>query len=182
MTACKCMVSGSISLPFRGSFRLSLTVLVHYRSLVIFSLARWSGRIQSSFHEQRPTQVPHTSSHMSLTGLSPSVALLPSNFCYVSASTIAALQPQGINSLVWAVPLPLAATQGIDFSFYSSRYLDVSVPSVPFSFEIPSCEGGFPHSEILASMLVSSSTRLIAGNHVLHRFQCQGIHHAPLLS
>ena len=26
-------VSGSISLPFRGSFRLSLTVLVHYRSI-----------------------------------------------------------------------------------------------------------------------------------------------------
>ena len=26
------MVSGSISLPFRGSFHLSLTVLVHYRS------------------------------------------------------------------------------------------------------------------------------------------------------
>jgi len=26
------MISGSISLPFRGSFRLSLTVLVRYRS------------------------------------------------------------------------------------------------------------------------------------------------------
>jgi hypothetical protein len=31
-TACKRMVSGSISLPFRGAFHLSLTVLVHYRS------------------------------------------------------------------------------------------------------------------------------------------------------
>lgn len=30
--ACKLMVSGSISLPFRGSFHLSLAVLVHYRS------------------------------------------------------------------------------------------------------------------------------------------------------
>ncbi len=30
-TACKSIVSGSISLPFRGSFHLSLTVLVHYR-------------------------------------------------------------------------------------------------------------------------------------------------------
>jgi hypothetical protein len=27
-------VSGSISLPSRGSFRLSLTVLVHYRSMM----------------------------------------------------------------------------------------------------------------------------------------------------
>ena len=32
-TACTHTVSGSISLPFRGSFRLSLTVLVHYRSV-----------------------------------------------------------------------------------------------------------------------------------------------------
>ena len=31
-TACKLMVSCSISLPFRGSFHLSLAVLVHYRS------------------------------------------------------------------------------------------------------------------------------------------------------
>ena len=32
-TVCMYAVSGSISLPSRGSFRLSLTVLVHYRSL-----------------------------------------------------------------------------------------------------------------------------------------------------
>ena len=32
-TACKHTVSGTISLPSRGSFHLSLTVLVHYRSL-----------------------------------------------------------------------------------------------------------------------------------------------------
>ena len=32
-TACKRMVSGTISLFFRSSFHLSLTVLVHYRSL-----------------------------------------------------------------------------------------------------------------------------------------------------
>ena len=33
LTACKYTVSGSISLPFWGTFHLSLTVLVHYRSL-----------------------------------------------------------------------------------------------------------------------------------------------------
>lgn len=32
-TVCMHAVSGSISLPSRGSFRLSLTVLVHYRSI-----------------------------------------------------------------------------------------------------------------------------------------------------
>src|SRR5260221_4097476 len=33
-TVCMHAVSGSISLPSRGSFRLSLTVLVHYRSMM----------------------------------------------------------------------------------------------------------------------------------------------------
>jgi hypothetical protein len=31
-TACRFIISGSISLPSRGSFQLSLTVLVHFRS------------------------------------------------------------------------------------------------------------------------------------------------------
>ena len=35
-TACKHRVSGSLSLPSRGSFHLSLTVLVHYRSLLSY--------------------------------------------------------------------------------------------------------------------------------------------------
>ncbi len=32
LTSCKHTVSGTISLPFRGAFHLSLTVLFHYRS------------------------------------------------------------------------------------------------------------------------------------------------------
>jgi hypothetical protein len=32
LTVCKPTVSGTISLPSRGTFHLSLTVLVHYRS------------------------------------------------------------------------------------------------------------------------------------------------------
>jgi len=34
LTVCKPTVSGAISLPSRGTFHLSLTVLVHYRSPV----------------------------------------------------------------------------------------------------------------------------------------------------
>ena len=41
-TACRHTVSVSISLPSRGAFHLSLTVLVHYRSLEVFSLRQWS--------------------------------------------------------------------------------------------------------------------------------------------
>src|SRR5947209_8028987 len=43
-TACRHTVSVSISLPARGAFHLSLTVLVHYRSLEVFSLGQWSAR------------------------------------------------------------------------------------------------------------------------------------------
>ena len=133
MTACKSTVSGSISLPSRGSFHLSLTVLVHYRSLGIFSLARWSAQIQSTFHEHRPTQVPSPYSSFSPTGLSPSsvqastLVRLNSRFRLLKA-----LQPPSLKERVWAFPASLAATKGIDVSFFSSSYLDVSVRSVPF--------------------------------------------------
>ena len=49
-------VSGSISLPSRGSFHLSVTVLVRYRSYTIFSLGWWSSRIQTGFLVSRPTR------------------------------------------------------------------------------------------------------------------------------
>ena len=41
--------------------------------------------------------------------------------------------PQRKTSKVWAVPVSLAATKGIDFSFFSSGYLDVSVHRVSHS-------------------------------------------------
>src|SRR4026207_2432419 len=44
LTSCRRAVSGTISLPSRGAFPLSLTVLVHYRSPRVFSLGRWSAQ------------------------------------------------------------------------------------------------------------------------------------------
>ncbi len=55
-SACRHRVSGSISLPSRGSFHLSLTVLVHYRSPVVFSLGGWSPLLHTSFHDTGATQ------------------------------------------------------------------------------------------------------------------------------
>ena len=59
----------------------------------------------------------------------------------------------------WAVPLSLAATEGISVDFFSSGYLDVSVPQVRLvnlciQLTIPCKQGGFSHSEILGSKLV----------------------------
>ena len=84
-------------------------------------------------------------------------------------------EPQNARTLVWALPISLAATFGIDFSFFSSGYLDVSVHRVPSVHlwiqctvtEV--CSAGFPHSEICGSMDICSSPQLIAAYHVFRR-------------
>ena len=76
---------------------------------------------------------------------------------------------------VWPLALSLATTRRISFDFFSSGYLDVSVPRVPYvnlciqlTFH-GSSPWGFPHSEIHGSMLIYSSPWLIAVSHVLLR-------------
>jgi hypothetical protein len=77
LTACKHTVSGTLSLGFRRTFHLSLTVLVHYRSPGVFSLAGWSPRLPTEFHVFRGTnELRSKTSPLSPTGLSPSVAAL----------------------------------------------------------------------------------------------------------
>jgi len=56
-------------------------------------------------------------------------------------------------------PRSLAATKGISVDFFSSGYLDVSVPRVRpnnlcIQLKVPNKLGGFPHSEILGSKRV----------------------------
>ena len=84
-------------------------------------------------------------------------------------------EPRDARITVWALPLSLAATDGIDVSFSSSGYLDVSVPRVPNAWlwihhtltEVLSA--GFPHSDISGSQDMCSSPKLFAAYHVLHR-------------
>ena len=58
------LVSDSISLPSRGSFHLSLTVLVHYRSHILFSLGGWSPQIQARFLVSDPTQETYANQYL----------------------------------------------------------------------------------------------------------------------
>ena len=84
-------------------------------------------------------------------------------------------QPRRARTPVWALSLSLAATQEIDVSFFSSGYLDVSVPRVPSAHlwiqctvtEV--CSAGFPHSDIRGSVNICFSPRLFAAYHVFHR-------------
>ena len=84
-------------------------------------------------------------------------------------------EPRGARTPVWALPVSLAATPGIEFSFFSSGYLDVSVHRVPSVYlwiqytvtEVSSA--GFPHSDICGSLDICSLPQLFAAYHVFLR-------------
>ena len=84
-------------------------------------------------------------------------------------------EPRSARTAVWALPVSLAATPGIDVSFSSSGYLDVSVHRVPLHalcihtwiHEVCSC--GFPHSDICGSKIICISPQLFAAYHVFLR-------------
>ena len=94
-------------------------------------------------------------------GFHPLWLAFPKPFCYTFRSRLQS-EPQSARALVWAPPVSLAATSGIDVSFSSSGYLDVSVHRVPLHtlwigvwiHEVCSC--GFPHSEICGSLDICS--------------------------
>ena len=77
---------------------------------------------------------------------------------------------------VWADPFSLATTQGVEVSFLSSGYLDVSVPQLASSHPMYSGTSttalpvvGFPIRRSRGQRSVSTSPGLIAATHVLHR-------------
>ena len=84
-------------------------------------------------------------------------------------------EPRHARTSVWAEPVSLAATSGIDVSFSSSGYLDVSVHRVPFHglwigpWIHEGCSCGFPHSDICGSPDMCSSPQLFAAYHVFLR-------------
>ena len=173
-TACKHRVSGSLSLPSRGSFHLSFTVLCAIGHQVVFSLTEWSPLIRSGFLVSRSTLDPACSSKTSCTRLSLSPADLPRSF-YCLFRYFLQSEPRNARISVWALPRSLAATSGIDVSFSSSGYLDVSVHRVPFHklwiglwiLEVRS--SGFPHSDICGSSDICSLPQLFAAYHVFLR-------------
>ena len=73
-------VSGTFSLPSRGAFHLSLTVLVRYRWQRVFSLRRWSSQIPTRFLVSRGTRVSARQFAFSGTGLSPPMVRFPKRF------------------------------------------------------------------------------------------------------
>ena len=84
----------------------------------------------------RISRVPRYSGSGSLfsasrTGLSPSLARLSNRFRSPAFACRRSATPDVRRPPVWPLPSSLATTKGIEFSFFSSGYLDVSLPRVP---------------------------------------------------
>ena len=103
-------VSGSLSLPSRGPFHLSLTVLVAIGHCQVFSLGRWSSRLHAGFLVSRATPDPAVPSAFSCTGLSPSSAGFP--------KTVPLKRP-----FSFAVLTPVCKHTGLGSSAFARRYL-----------------------------------------------------------
>ena len=115
------------------------------------------------------------STHLSLTGLSPSLAGFPKTVLLNLLNQLCGPNP-GMHASrfgLFRFRSPLLTESHVVFS--SSGYLDVSVHRVPSVYlwiqytvtEV--CSAGFPHSDICGSMDICSSPKLFAAYHVFHR-------------
>ncbi len=96
--------------PSRYSFTIGLRG--------VFSLTGWCRQFQPGFLPSRLTQDTHSSFIHSPTGLSPPMVRLPNRFGSESTQIIGSYNPlTAVTGRVWAVPRPLAATDGITICF-----------------------------------------------------------------
>ena len=138
---------------------------------VVFSLAGWCRQLQTGFHRSRPTQDTDLEFNTACTGLSPPVVAFSNDIPIQLNSIPSVLQPHKTVALwfgLFRVRSPLLAESLI--VFFSSGYLDVSVPRV-FSPCGVLClqHSGLPHSDIHGSIVVCTSPWLFAAYHVLRR-------------
>ena len=99
LTAGEYVVSGSISSPLRGAFHLSLTVLVRYRSLKVFSLGGWSPLLPTNSPGFVVLRVLTHRARRLATGLSPAAVPLSNGFASVLLGSLCqALQPRCVRT------------------------------------------------------------------------------------
>ena len=110
-TACKHKVSGSVSLPSRGPFHLSLTVLFAIGHWVVFRLGGWSPLLQTGFHVSGPTLVLSRFAFVSPTGLLPPMAELSRSIRLLIL-------------LAFRSPQPLLQAVGLAYFPFARRYLE----------------------------------------------------------
>src|SRR5437660_9682781 len=89
LTAGEYVVSGSLSSPSRGAFHLSLTVLVHYRSLLVLSLGGCSPQLPTRSPGFVVLRMPAGSLDGLSRGLSPALAMRSSMLEYIACDRCA---------------------------------------------------------------------------------------------
>ena len=126
------MVSGSLSLPYSGFFSPfphgtgSLSVSQEY-----LALTDGPAKFIQGFTCPALLRIPLSITLFACKGLSPSMAELSSPFQFIAHRMSRSYNPgTALTAPVWANPRSLATTCGITFVFFSSGYLDVSVPRV----------------------------------------------------
>ena len=131
-TACRRMVSGSFSLRYSRFFSPfphgtgSLSVSQEY-----LALADGPAKFTQGFTCPALLRIPLSIASITCTGLSPCIVYLSRYFQFSLYRMSWSYNPKiAVTTLVWAVPLSLATTNGITFVFFSSAYLDVSVQRV----------------------------------------------------
>ena len=109
-TACKSMISGSISLPFRGSFQRSLTVLSTFGQTRVFRLSPWSGQIHAEFPVLRATWDTSRASR--------NFVYRTFTFCGTIFQTLLLF----LRVPYWSPTTPFSKLNGLAFSLFARRY------------------------------------------------------------
>jgi hypothetical protein len=185
--------------PCRGAFHHSLTVLVHYRSLVVFSLGQWSAPLPTRFRVSGGTHEtsPQRRCARRLRGSHPLWPPVPAGFGCTHRGAASGLLPAPTGPSnprsaapagsyadpVWALPRSLAATEGI-----------LSAPRGTEMFQFPRFPSGvrrmtgyhprrvapFGDPGIAGCQRLPRAFRRVATSFLGN--QRQGIHRVPIIS
>ena len=157
--------------PFRGTFQLSLTVLVHYRFWVIFSLRSYFLLIFDANYQWHLLWYSTNPIPFRLRGYHPLCRNFPDPSTNLNAIT---------NS---PNPISLAATLGISIDFFSFRYWDVSLPWVrPSKGNMNRSMLGCPIRKSPDQSFLAAPRGLSQPNTSFVASTSQGIHLWPLLT
>ena len=161
--ACKHKVSGSVSLPSRGPFHLSLTVLFAIGHWVVFRLGGWALRLHTGLHVSGTTLVSLSSLPISSTGISPSASGLSRTLRLSFRIQSGGPQPHGARHHGLA-SFPFARRYLGNRCFFlflellrcfsSPRFLLTDYRFIRGYLHITA--GGFPHSDICGSSDICS--------------------------
>ena len=161
-----------VSLRFQVLFHSPPGVLFtfpsrYYSLSVTWSyLAFWDGPhfFRQDFSCPDVLRIPLRSLNVSSTGLSPSLINLSKLFDYASRYYSRGPYPEIIITSVWASPISLATTFGITIVFFSSGYLDVSVPRVPLIYLFYSVYDNTILLVLSSLIRISTALRIFAPN------------------